>query len=349
VTVESVVAVSLAIAATFVVALGSLALPVFTEGRWRPGLVALAALLSPGLGYLLSDLGRFDVLNLTLCLLAILVARRLGRFPDALFVSVACLAVLVHEAALVLALPLLLVTYLDGNGRLDALVDPGRWPALALRAAAPVLLCAALIVFGRSELPLPELLARLAAHAEFTPLPQSAYVLVRSLDSNVAQVLGGNSLEAAEVRLGKVDTLQFWLVFGVAALQQGFAHLSFRRLDRVRRLPVLAAFHLCFAAPFVLMLVGIDWARWAALASAQSAVLMLWFARELPVSIEAREPSRFAALALVFLIIGAGSGYRMQGARRGMVLSPQANVLGWWNDSERGGAWYHGFVGPDLR
>jgi hypothetical protein len=181
-------------------------------------------------------------------------------------------------------------------------------------------------------------------------VPQSAYVLVRSLDSNVAQVLGGTSAgESGEVSLGRVDLLQFWMLFGVAVLQQAFAHLSFRRLDRARRLPVLAALHLCFAAPFVLMLVGIDWARWAALASAQSAVLMLLFARELPGSDEVPGKSRFAALTLAFLVFAAGSGYRMQGARRGMVMSPQVNVLGWWYDTEQGGAWYHGFVGPDLR
>lgn len=346
VTVEAVVVASLVIVAVFVVALCMLALPLFTEeARQRSALIALSALLAPGIGYLLSDLGRFDVLNLALCLLAILAARRLGRFPDALFLSVSVLLVLIHEAALVLAVPMLFVAYLHGNGRLDALADPRKWPALALRAAVPVLLCAALTVFGRSDLALPELLARLAAHADFTPLPRSAYVLVRGLDSNVAQVLGGQDAgEAAEVSLGKVEMIQFWMILGVAALQQVFAHLSFQPLDRARRLPILAALHLCFAAPFLLLIVGVDWARWTALASAQCAVLMLLFARDLPISNESPGPRRFVALAFAFLIVAAGSGYGMQGARRGIVMSPQANVLSWIHDTRLSPGWHQAFT-----
>ena len=351
VTAEAVVVVSLVTAAAFLIALGALALPLFAdEARWRSSLIALAALLAPGVGYVVSDLGRFDVLNLTLCLLAILVARRLGRFPAALFVAVACLTVLIHEAALVLAVPMLFVAYLHVNGRLDALLEPRQWPALVLRASPPVALSAALILFGRSDLPLPELFARLVAHADFPPVAQSAYVLVRSLDSNVSQVLGGQAAgEAAEVSLGSVELVPFWMVLGITALQQAFAHLAFRPLDPSRWRPMRTALQLCLAAPFVLMLVGVDWARWVALASAQCAVLMLLFARELPAASEAPISRRFAVLALAFLIVAAGSGYRMQGARRGMVTSPQVNVLSWLYDTQHGTAWYHGFVGVDSR
>jgi hypothetical protein len=345
VTVEAVVVVSLIIVAVFLFALGALALPLFAEeGRQRSALVALAALLAPGIGYLLSDLGRFDVLNLGLCLLAILVARRMGRFPAALFLPVSCLLMLIHEAALVLSFPTLLVAYLHANGRLDALVDPRRWSALALRASPALLLCAGSILFGRSDLPLPDLLAQLAAHADFAPIPQSAYVLVRGLDSNIAQVLGQGTGEAAEVSLGGVDMLQFWMVLAIAAFQQVFAHLAFRPLDRSASRPMLTALHLCFAAPFLLMLVGVDWARWAALGSAQCAVLMLLFARQMPAASEAPVPRRLVALALAFVIVAAGSGYAMQGARRGMVLPPQVNVLSWIHDAERSPAWYYAFL-----
>jgi hypothetical protein len=352
VTVESVVVVSLIIAAVFVVALYLLALPLLVEeGRQRSGLIALAALLAPGIGYLLSDLGRFDVLIVALCLLTILAARRMGRFPHALFLAVACLLVLIHEAAIVLAVPMLFVAHLHGSGRLQAVADPRQWPALALRVAAPVLVCAAVTLFGRSDLALADLLGTLAAHADFTPLPRSAYVLVRTVDSNFAQVLGGQAGgEAPEISLGTVDMLQFGMILGVAGLQQVLGHLSFQPLDRERRLPILTALHLSFAAPFVLLIVGIDWGRWVALASAQCAVLMLLFARDLPLSSEAPVPRRFAALALAFVVLAAGSGYRMHGVRRpGMLTSPQANVLSWVSDTQRSTAWHQAFVVPQVR
>jgi hypothetical protein len=343
VTAESVVEISLAIAALFAFGLGALAFPLFAEtGRQRSLLIALVALLAPGIGYVLADLGRFDILNLLLCLASILVARRTGRFPFAMFLVVSCVLVLIHEAALALAVPTLFVAYLHANGRLGALADPRQWAGLGVRLAPALLLGAALLTFGRSDLALPELLARLVPHADFPPQPRSAYVLVRSLESNVLQVLGGQSA-SSEVPLGSVELVAFWMVLGVALPQQLLAHISFLPLDRERRLPVLIALHLCFAAPFVLMSVGVDWARWAALSSAQCATLMLLFARDLPAAGEACLPRSFVAAALGFLVVAAGSGYGMQGARSGMGMSPQTNVLLWLDDMQRAKAWHDAF------
>ncbi|MEN8162398.1 MAG: hypothetical protein ABFS41_20165, partial [Myxococcota bacterium] len=230
---EAIVALSLVVVAGFLVALGALAAPLFAERERRRSLaIGLVALLAPGVGYLLSDLGRFDVLNLLLCVLTLLAAQALGRFPYALLLGVSGVALLIHEAALLLCLPMLFVAYLEANGRLEALPDPRQWPRLALLAAPAVVLFVALAGFGFSDRPLPELVASLSARADFAPSPRSAYVLLRPLRSNVAQVLGAEgavpeSGAAQALALGSVDMLSFWLILAIAALQQGFAHFAF--------------------------------------------------------------------------------------------------------------------------
>ena len=346
VTSEMIVGVSLVVAAAFIAALGTLALPLLMERhRRRSVLIGLIGLLAPGVGYLLSDLGRFDVLNLALSLLTILAALRLKRFPYPLFLGVSCALLLIHEAALVLAVPLLFFAHLQLNDRLDALVNPARWTALALRLCPLVLLFGGITFFGRSELALGELLDRLAEHADFAPSPRSAYVLLRGLDSNVAQVVGGEPGPVG-LALGHADALTFSLVFGMAVVQQVFTHVSFRVLDRRERIATITALHLTFAAPFVLLAVGIDWERWAALASAQSAMLMMLFARGLPASSEAPVSRDYFAFALGLLVVAAGSGHPMEGARRGLVHSPQANVLDWLEDRRNSAVWYEAFLVP---
>jgi hypothetical protein len=354
VTREAVVAVSLGICGAFVLALATLAFPLFVDpARRRSLLVAVAAFLAPGLGFLLADLGRFDVLNLLLSLLAILFAERLGRFHYLLFVAVATVQMLIHEAALVLSVPVLFVAYLRSNGRLRALANRARWPELGMRVAPVVLLFGALVVFARSDLTLPDLLARIASRTDFEPAPRSTLVLLRSLDSHLGQVAGLRGAPGADPGtrpvLGSGDLLSLWLILGVAVLQQVLAHVSFRTLDRERRLPVWCALHLCFAAPFVMLLVGVDWPRWVALASAQCAVLMLLFARDLSDEGERDESRGFVVLVLSFVVVASGSSYRMLGARFGMTVSPQTNVLGWLQDMEKSDAWYEPFLRADVR
>jgi hypothetical protein len=350
VTREAVVVASLVVVAVFLIALACFALPLFGgEERRRSWYVGLVALLAPGIGYLLSDLGRFDILNVALCLLTLLAARRLGRFPYPLFVAVSWLILLIHEAALLIALPMLFVAYLHANGRLGELAELRRWPLLALRLAPALLLAAVIALLGRSDLALPDLVARLATQADFAPSPESAFVLERSLDSDVAQVMGettddSNGAEMKELRLGGVDPLPFELILGVAALQQLFAHLVFLALDRARRRPTLIALHLGFAAPLLLMLVGVDWQRWAAMASAQSTVMMLLFARDLPATRESPLPIGLAALALGLVVVTAGSSYEMEGARREIVESPQTSVLFLIEDAHRSRFWYQAFL-----
>jgi hypothetical protein len=97
---------------------------------------------------------------------------------------------LIHEAALLLALPVLGVAYLDANGRLGWLVERERWPALAAQLAPVPVFFALLSLVGGADVSLRELMPRLAERSEFLPSASSAYVLVRGLESNFAQVMG---------------------------------------------------------------------------------------------------------------------------------------------------------------
>jgi hypothetical protein len=262
------------------------------------------------------------------------------------FVAVSFVALLIHEAALLLCLPMLFVTFLELNGQLGALLDRSRWPWLALVAAPPLLLFVALTYLGFSDRPLPELVASLAAHADFEPAPRSAYVLLRPLRSNLAQVLGTDGAvpeTGAPLALGSADTVSFWLILGVAALQLGFAHLAFADCEPARRRAVRLALTGCFLAPLPLMIIGVDWSRWVGAGSVQCAVLMLLFARTLPAASGA--PTRnFVLATLLVVVLLAGAGVPMQGARRGIVMSPQAGVMGWLRDHRVAEAWYLAFA-----
>jgi hypothetical protein len=346
---ESIVATALVIAGVFLVALGALAYPLFGGPQRRRALaIGVVALLAPGVGFVLADLCRFDILNLTLCLLALVLASALGRFPAVLFVGVSILVLLIHEAALLLCLPMLFVARLELNGRLEALLDRSRWPGLSLVVAPAALLFVALASIGFSNRALPELVAGLAAHADFTPSPRSAYVLLRPLQSNVAQVLGTDGAVSETgvsqtLALGSADVVSFWLILAIAALQLGFAYLAFAGAEPARRRAVRLALSVCFLAPLPLMIVGVDWSRWVAAGSAQCAVLMLLFARRLPAAAEAPSPGFGLATALVVVLL-AGSGIPMQGARRGIVMSPQAGLMGWLRDHQNAEAWYLAFA-----
>jgi hypothetical protein len=354
---EAVVAAALAFAALFLLALGALAYPVFAgPQRQRALAIGIVALLSPGVGFLLADLGRFDIVNLTLCLLALLLAISLGRFPVGLFVAVSILALGIHEAALLLCLPMLFVAHLELNGRLEALLDRSQWPGFALIAAPATLSFIALATVGFSDRALPELVAGLAAHADFTPSPRSAYVLLRPLQSNVAQVLGTDGAVpetgvSGALALGSADAVSFWLILVLVALQLGFAYLAFAGAESARRRAVRLALTGCVLAPLPLMIVGVDWSRWVAAGSVQCAVLMLLFARRLPAAPEAPSRQFVVATALVVVLL-AGSGIPMQGARRGIVMSPQAGLMGWLRDHQNAEAWYLAFaraLGPPER
>jgi hypothetical protein len=70
---------------------------------------------------------------------------------------------------------------------------------------------------------------------------------------------------------------------------------------------------------------------------------MLLFARSLPAASGA--PTRnFVLATLLVVVLLAGAGVPMQGARRGIVMSPQAGVMGWLRDHRVAEAWYLAFA-----
>ena len=356
--VRAIVTLSLCATALFVVALGAFAWPAFARPmRWRTRVAALFALASPGFGYLLSDLGRFDILNYALGLGAICAARALGRFPDPLFLGIAALVLLIHEAALLLVLPVLTIVWLDMQGHLGWLLEPARWPTLAARLApiAGVVLCIGL--FGGADISLRELMPRLAERADFAPSAQSVYVLVRGLDSNVGQVLGRETaIVLADGRsgppLGPILRDSFFSILPFALAQLALAHFLLRSLAAERRRPAIAALYLGFLAPWPLLLVGVDWGRWVAIAAAHSATLILYFAPEFPG--EGTSPFRGAspfrslgaALVVAFVILSAGTSYTMESARWGNADSPWAGVARWMQDARGSQTWDRAFVAP---
>ncbi len=350
--VAAIVAFSLGAAALFVVALGVFAWPAFAKPlRWRTRAAALAALASPGFGYLLSDLGRFDIVNYALGLGVIVATRAWGRFPDALFVVSAGVMLLIHEAALLLALPIVTLVWLDANDRLAWLLEPARWPALAARLAPVAAIAAGVTLFGGADMTLRELMPRLAARADFVPSAQSAYVLVRGLDSNVAQVLGRETAIALEngrvgPPLGPILRDSFASILPFALAQLAVALFLVRSLVGDRRRVATAAIVLGFLAPWPLLLVGVDWGRWVAIASAHCATLTLHFAPELPDERAAPFRGVGAALVAAFVILSAGTSYTMEGARWGSAETPWTGVARWMQDARGSQTWDRAFVTP---
>jgi hypothetical protein len=349
VSVAWVVGLSLAIATLYQAALAVFAWPAFAAPRRRRALaIGLCALAAPGYGYLLSDLGRYDVLNYALCLVALVASRAAGRFPYPFFLALGAGMLLIHEAALLLAVPVLFVGHLEAEGRLCWLWDRRRLGDLAIRLAPLAALFAAIALFGESDLTLRELMPRLAAHSEVPPSAQSAYVLVRGLDSNVAQLLGREDRIALSdglhgPPLGGVVFDDFWGILPIVLLQLGLTLALLGGVPAERRRPILAAVLLCFLAPFPLMLIGIDWDRWAALASAHCATLGLLFARELPGRFEAPLSRGLALLAALFVILAASKSYTMQGARWKSAESPVAGVERFLVDWEMSPSWDRAF------
>lgn len=356
--VATIVGLSLGVAMLLLVTLGAFAWPAFARPmHWRARGAALFALASPGFGYLLCDLGRFDVLNYALTLGVIVATRAWGRFPYGLFLATAALVLLIHEAALLLALPVLTIVWLDANGRLGWLIEPARWPTLAAQLAPVAALAACIALFGGTDLPLRELMPRLAARSDFAPSAQSAYVLVRGLDSNVAQVLGHETAIALESGrsgppLGSILRGSFHSILPFALAQLAIAHFLLRSLVAGRRCAAVAALHLCFLAPWPLLIFGVDWGRWIAIAAAHAATLTLHFAPEL--ADERTAPFRGApplqklgaALVAAFVILSAGTSYTMESARWGSADSPWAGVARWMQDARGSDGWERSFVTP---
>ena len=221
--------------------------------------LAAAMLVSPAIfmnfGY---DLGRFDFINLCLVLAILLCGRRWA-------VLAAPVMILVHEAALVAHLPLLLALHYDRY----------RDAALAALALALSLAVLASLMLLASP-PEPQALQALYPQA----LPSSLAVLTRPFAENLAMVRA------------VFDPFP-WIhadSFVAGALYLALFAMATSGARRGALGPVLLVAAL---APLALGSVGVDYGRWVALAVTNLAVILL---------IRAPQTSAPRALSLVLIL-----------------------------------------------
>ena len=296
---------SMAITVLFAVSLTLLCAPLFTDPRRRLGvMLACVVLTSPGIGHMLSEFGRFDLINYTLVCLVLLVVLHYRRFPPAAFLLVATLMLLIHEAALLTSIPVLFIVFLYLNSDTENL-DLKTLLRFSLRHIPLVLLVFFLIMlFGRSSMPLGDLLQLLGSKADFDLDVESVHVLVRDFSSNLEQVVeGAQTIDEAvpqgfSTGLQDLQVGQFIIVTPMSLGEWIYSLLVFSLLggavNPATRRFVLLATTAGYLSAVPLFFVGIDWVRWAALMAVNSGLLTLVFARELEYRIPA---DRKAALA----------------------------------------------------
>ncbi|MEM8740755.1 MAG: hypothetical protein AAGE13_04590 [Pseudomonadota bacterium] len=212
----------------------------------QPGL-AIALLVSPGLCLNIGfDLGRFDHINILLMLAAI--AR-----PGWSLSILAPLMLLIHEAALLAQLPLLFALHLRRTG-----ADTAFWAA----GAAVLATLAALMLLGARHSP-EALLAQYPLAS-----PDSLRVVTRGLAANIAEVA-----DYAVNRMARDLQIAFVLPAGYLAL---LVSVYLRMAGPAWPNWALAAMAL---APLGLSIVGLDFARWFALAAINLIILTCLAAR----------------------------------------------------------------------
>lgn len=207
-------------------------------------------LLSPAVflqaGY---DLGRFDTVNYVVALLILLSGRRWA-------VLLAPLTILVHEAAVVSLLPLIVSVHVLRFGI--------RWE-LVLCCTVFVIVLAATLLFGRYE--------GSVSLAEIYPNqdPTAFEVLTRGIRDNIAFTLKEFTL-VDEMFWDKV----FWMMLSMILLHYAciLLHIGLA-YGRTRLLFAVAA----SLPPLCLIILGTDWARWVALCTV-NALLFHLFTRD---------------------------------------------------------------------
>ena len=214
-------------------------------------------LLSPAVflqaGY---DLGRLDTVNYVLALFIFLSGSRWA-------VLLAPLTILVHEAALVSVLPLVVSVHV---------LRFGIQRELMLCCAASVMVLAATLLFGRYEGSVP--LAEIYPNQD----PMALEVLTNGILDNIAI-----SLEEFK-RINEVFKV-FWAMFAAILLYYAciLLHIGLA-FGRTRLFFAVAA----SLPPLCLMVLGTDWARWVALCTV-NALLFHLFTRDSAPTEAARE------------------------------------------------------------
>jgi hypothetical protein len=315
------------------------------DWRLESVLVAGCLAVSPGLTLLAADLGRFDVLAYLLALAGLALLRPLGPIGAAAGAgAIGLVALLVHEASLVGAVPVLLVgLYLHARLQGSAPAWPRRW-LLAGVAAASVLAAAfvgLVATQGAGPTVAPaEFRSLLADRAGFDVDPLAAELPLRDFGSHFADVFG----EEAGALGPFVRDLRWTVPFvAIAFLVAGYALVRLAvPLDVA--LAILAA----ALAPLPLFLVGIDWHRWAQTMALNATLLTLLAMRWMPGGLAAGRLAGLAPAALPLLALAlaalAGGGYTAFGL--GNVRSPIENLWEMWQTIKMHGEWWGAFWGP---
>lgn len=205
--------------------------------------LACGVLASPaGFPFLAAEMGRLDVVLVVLTILAVGVGVRGRRFAPVGAGVIAAAAVLVHEAAALVTVPLVVVTVSRRHSARRALLSAG----IALGALGAVVL-----------LPMP------------VPQPDLAAWLATRIDrvDPFATMLPYQGLDTAWTRAwthltGPGVSQLGWTVLAVAA-PVGLAARAIRRSTTLHR----ALFVLAALCPLLLVLVGTDIPRWFALST----------------------------------------------------------------------------------
>lgn len=232
------------------IAIGASALLAPTiRGAWgrprRRTIIVSTVLLSPaGFPFLAAEIGRLDAVLVALTILAALVARRRGRHVPHVVAAIVAIAVLVHEAAVLVTAPLAGACVAKRHGR-----------------------SAGLVTFGLGLLPLPALVLR--------PMPLSQPEFSAWLATRIdrvdpfATLLPYQDLTSATGRAWRhltAMTWQQWTRLAAAALPA--VAVSVRGLPRRPATTAMGGTLVAAAlAPLLLSVVGTDLTRWAALAT----------------------------------------------------------------------------------
>lgn len=288
-----------------------------------PGLammvIAALVLTSPGVGHLISDLGRFDAINYMLGISVISCGIYTGRLHPSLFVGFSLITILIHEAALFTVVPLAFAVHvhLESAGGVRSIKqDVGRYVVMWLPALAMV---SVVLKFGDVGVPMEELHHYLESKTDFLPSASSALVLVRDLSSNFVQtqspIASRVVLESGvAIRVGPIKWEQFYSIAPMVLVDSIF-FLVFCSAWCSERLRTLTMLIFVTLSPLPLFLVGVDWGRWVGLMGANCALLSWVFVstRSFPADLIDWKMRVLVASAIVLFLVGIGLTYEIKG------------------------------------
>ena len=259
---EFVLIASILMVVAFVVIVTVLCNRVMKElGRDRNSMLFVCTIfLSPGVLHLIADLGRFDIVNYIVCFLAIAVIYHWKRFPHLVLTAASVSMILIHEAALVTTIPLLMISLVFLRGPDASLSDVFRsWRLLA--ALFCVLAVFSAIAFkGQLDMDSGAYLQQLAERPGIDAgklALDAARVATRDSDSVVA---------VATVRTKWIQKTHFVTTLFYVIVQLVVTYIFI--FSRMKPLPTSLLSGLFVAlSPLPLFLSGVDWGRWLAFMS----------------------------------------------------------------------------------